>query len=188
MRVMTLLGSPRKNGNTAKVLRWVEEELTLHGHDVEAISLNTLKLKGCLACDKCKKVLNDVGCIQKDDINQILKNMIHADLVVYGSPLYFWGVSAQLKMVIDRTYSLYNDYQAPNHSSLIEGKRQALLMTGADPWHDNAEAAFAAFSRIQDPHKTIHAGQLYVGNCTTPEQLGAGAQATAVDFARTITE
>ena len=52
MKIISLQGSPRKNGNTAKVLSWVEEELLASGHDVESVFLNSKNLKGCLACGK----------------------------------------------------------------------------------------------------------------------------------------
>ena len=142
MKIITLQGSPRKKGNTATVLSWVEQELIALDHEVESIFLSTKNLKGCLACGKCKEKPDTVGCIQKDDIPEILEKMIQAELVIFASPLYFWGVSAQLKTVIDRTYSLYVDYHQPGHTSLVDGQRQALLVTGAGPYENNAEAAF----------------------------------------------
>lgn len=186
MKVVLLQGSPRKKGNTARVLGWVEEELITMGHGVEAIYLNSKNLKGCLACGKCKEHPDEIGCVQTDDIPEILGKMIQSQAVVFASPLYFWGVSAQLKTVIDRTYSLYTNYHQPDHASLVEGQRQALLVTGAGPWENNAEAAFTAFSRIQNPHKAVHAGELFVGGCTTPGALDEKIQNQAKEFARKL--
>jgi multimeric flavodoxin WrbA len=186
MKVITLQGSPRKKGNTAKVLSWVEEELIALGHDVESIFLNPKNLKGCLACGKCKEKPNTVGCVQKDDIPEILEKMTMADLVILASPLYFWGVSAQLKTVIDRTYSLYVHYHQPGHFSLVDGQRQALLVTGAGPYENNAEATFTAFGRIQGPHKAVYAGGLFIGSCTTPDNLDDSVKEKAVAFAHKI--
>lgn len=186
MKVITLQGSPRKNGNTAKVLSWVEQELGALGHEVESIFLNTKNLKGCLACGKCKEKPDTVGCIQKDDIPEILEKMTRAELVIFASPLYFWGVSAQLKTVIDRTYSLYVDYHQPGHASLVEGQRQALLVTGGGPYENNAEAAFTAFGRLQKPHKAINAGELFIGSCSTPDQLDDRIKDRAIAFAHKI--
>lgn len=187
MKVLTLQGSARKKGNTAKALGWVEEALAAQGHEVESIYLHARHLKGCMGCAKCKETPDGVACVQKDDVPEILGQMVKSQLVVFASPLYFWGVTAQLKAVIDRTYSLYTRYHEPGHASLLEGQRQALLMTGAGPWDNNAEAAFTAFGRMQKPHKAIHAGQLYIGGCTTPADMGEEIQAQAVEFARTIT-
>jgi len=186
MKIVALQGSPRKKGNTAKVLSWVEEELVAMGHDVESIFLNTKNLKGCLACGKCKEKPDSVGCIQKDDIPEILEKMTSAELVIFASPLYFWGLSAQLKTVIDRTYSLYVDYHQPGHASLVDGQRQALLVTGAGPFENNAEAAFTAFGRMQKPHKTVNAGELFIGSCSTPDKLDDQIKDKAVAFAHKI--
>ncbi|MCG8564517.1 MAG: flavodoxin family protein [Desulfobacterales bacterium] len=187
MKVVALQGSARKKGNTAKVLGWVEEELTRLGHDVESIYLHGKTLNGCMGCAKCKETPDDVGCIQKDDVPEILGKLVKADLVIFSSPLYFWGVTAQLKAVIDRTYSLYTRYHEPNHSSLLEGQRQALLITGGGPWENNAQEAFTAFERIQKPHKAVNAGHLYVGKCTIPADLGEDARNQALEFANLIT-
>lgn len=187
MEIITLQGSPRKKGNTAKVLSWIEEELVALGHDVESIFLNTKNLKGCLACGKCKQKPDTVGCIQTDDIPEILEKMTRAELVIFASPLYFWGVSAQLKTVIDRTYSLYVDYHQPGHASLVDGQRQALLVTGAGPYENNAEATFTAFGRLQSPHKSVNAGELFIGLCSTPDKLDDSIKDKAVAFAHKIT-
>ena len=188
MKIVTLLGSPKKNGNTAKVLSWVEEELSILGHDVESIFLNNKNLKGCLACAKCKEKPNVIGCVQKDDILEILEKMVKTDLVLFSSPLYFWGVSAQLKTLIDRTYSLYVDYHKPTHASLVDGQRQALLVTGGGGYENNAEAAFTAFSRLQKPHKALNVGELYIGSCSTPDKLDASVKEKAIKFAHQITK
>ncbi len=187
MKILLLQGSARKKGNTARVLGWVEEELSTLGHEVEAIYLNAKNLKGCLGCAKCKELPDEVGCVQKDDIPEFLGKIVHSQLVVFASPLYFWGVTAQLKAVIDRTYSLYTQYHQPDHASLVEGQRQALLVTGGGPWDNNAEAAFTAFSRIQNPHKSVHAGELFIGGCTTPGDMDDKVKDQAIEFARKIT-
>lgn len=186
MKITILEGSPRKKGNTARVLGWVEAELENLGHDVERIYLHSKHLNGCLACQKCKETADAVGCIQKDDVPGILEKMIDSQAVVFSSPLYFWGFSAQIKAVIDRTYSLYTGYHQPGHASLVDGQRQALLATGAGPFDNNAEGMFDAFRRMQGPHKAVNAGELFVGACTTPDQLGDSAREQAVAFAREL--
>lgn len=188
MKIVALQGSPRKKGNTAKVISWVEEELLSLGHEFESIYLNGKNIKGCLACGKCKESRDSIGCIQKDDAPEILEKMVQADLVIFASPLYFWGVTAQLKTIIDRTYSLYVDYHQPGHASLVAGKRQALLVTGGGPFENNAEAAFTAFGRLQKPHMTINAGELFVGPCSTPDAMGDSIKEQAVAFAHKIAE
>lgn len=186
MKITILQGSARKKGNTAKLVGLVEDELVSLGHEVETIYLNSKNLKGCLGCAKCKESPDSIGCVQNDDVPEILGKMVNSQLVIFASPLYFWGFTAQIKTVIDRTYSLYTNYHKPDHASLVAGQRQALLVTGGGNFDDNAEGVFAAFSRMQNPHKAVNAGDLFVGSCTSPDQLSESVQQQAVEFARKI--
>jgi len=184
MKITILLGSARKKGNTAKVVAWVENELISLGHDVESIYLHPMNLKGCLGCGKCKEKTDSIGCVQKDDVPEVLEKMIASQLVIFSSPLYFWGFSAQIKAVIDRTYGLYT--KAPTHTSLIDGQRQALIATGAGAYEENAECMVTAFGRMQKYHKAVNVGELFIASCTTPDALDGSVQQRAVDFAGKI--
>jgi multimeric flavodoxin WrbA len=186
MKILALQGSPRKKGNTAKVLGWVEEELKSLGHEFESIYLNSKNINGCLACGKCKEEPQKIGCIQDDDAQQILSKMVESQLIIFASPLYFWGFTAQIKAIIDRTYCFYTHYHEPNHASLIDGQRQALIVTGAGPYENNAEGVFAAFDRMQAPHKAVKAGELFIGLCTTADQMDESIKDKASAFARKI--
>lgn len=186
MNIIMLHGGARRKGNTASIAKWVEDELTSLGHQVESITLFNKEIRPCLACMKCKKSSDTIGCVQKDDAPEILGKMVAADLVIFTSPLYFWGLAGPLKTLIDRTYSLYVDYHQPTHSSLVEGQRQALLVTGGGPYENNAEAVFFAFDRLQKPHKAIKAGELYIGRCSSPENLGSNEEEQARSFAQNI--
>jgi multimeric flavodoxin WrbA len=187
MKIIALQGSPRKKGNTARIVEWVEEEVKSNGHEIEKIYLNSKNIHGCLACGKCKETPDEIGCIQKDDGLEILEKIVSADLVIFASPLYFWGVTAQLKAIIDRTYSLYVNYHQPGHASLVKGQRQALISTGGGPFENNAEPVFTAFQRLQNPHMAINAGELFIGGCTTPDNMDDSAKTQAVEFAQKIT-
>lgn len=171
MKVLTLHGGARKKGNTATAASIVEAELISLGNEIESIFLFEKNIKACLACGKCKEEPDSVSCIQKDDATEILEKMATADLVLFTSPLYFWGLAGPLKTFIDRTFSLYTDYHKPTHASLIDGQRQALLVTGGGPYENNAEPVFTAFTRLQNPHKAVKAGELFIEKCTTPEKL-----------------
>ena len=186
MKVIALQGSPRKKGNTAKVLGWVEDDLRSMGHEVESIYLNSKNIKGCLACAKCKEEPQKIGCVQKDDALEIFEKILDAQLVIFASPLYFWGFTAQIKALIDRTYCLYTRFHEPDHASLVDGQRQALLVTGAGPYENNAEGVFTAFERMQKPHKAVKAGELFIGMCTTADQMNESIKGKASEFARKI--
>ena len=184
MKVVTLLGSAKKKGNTATALGWVEDELKSLGHEVESIYLNAKTINGCLGCAKCKEKPNEIGCVQNDDAAEILEKIIAADLTIFTSPLYFWGVTSQLKSIIDRSWSLVTNYNQPNHKSLIEGKRQAMLVTGGGEYDNNAEPTFFAFGKLIKFYKGINIGELFLGSCKTPETMDEKKKEKAIEFAR----
>ncbi|THB78224.1 MAG: flavodoxin family protein [Desulfobacteraceae bacterium] len=186
MKVLVLMGSPRKKGNTAKITGWVKDEMVFLGHDVDYIYLNEKNISGCMSCASCKDQAQLTACIQKDETPQILQKMAQADLILFASPVYFWGFTAQMKALIDRTFSLYSKYNQPGHSSLIQGKKTALLVTGGGAFKDNAEPLFLAFDRIQKPWKTIKSGEMFIGPCTTPDKLGDNTMDKARQFANKI--
>ena len=186
MRIITLLGSAKKKGNTATVLGWVEEDLKSRGHDVERIYLNNKSIGGCLGCAKCRENPDEIACVQKDDAIDIMEQMISSEVVLFASPIYFWGFSAQIKALIDRGYSLVTNYHKPGHTSLMKGKRVGLLVTGADAYEDNAEGMFTAFDRIVDFLLASKSGELYVGECSVPSELSGAVKDKALELARSL--
>ena len=186
MQVTTLMGSAKKKGNTATVLSWVEEEIKSMGHDVERIYLHNKTIKGCMGCAKCRDYPDEIACVQKDDAISIMESMVLSDVVLYASPVYFWGFSAQIKVLIDRCYSLVTNYHKPGHTSLMRGKRIGLLVTGADAYEDNAEGMFTAFNRIVDFLLVEKTGELYIGGCTIPSELSKSVKEEAITLARSL--
>ena len=188
LKIITLLGSARKKGNTATVLGWVEEELRSLGHDVERIYLNNKSMGGCQGCAKCRENADEIACIQNDDVIAIMEQMILSEVILFASPIYFWGFSSQIKTVIDRGYSLVTNYHKPGHTSLLEGKRIGLLVTGGGAYKDNAEAMFTAFDRIVDFFLARKSGELYVGECSVPAALSEEVKKKAQKLARSMVE
>ena len=186
MQITTLLGSAKKKGNTATVLGWVEEELQSLGHDVERIYLNNKSIRGCLGCAKCRENPDEIGCVQNDDAVDIMEQMISSEVVLFASPIYFWGFSAQIKALIDRGYSLVTNYHKPGHTSLMEGKRIGLLVTGAGAYEENAEGMFTAFDWIVDFLLARKSGELYVGECSVPAELSEEVKNKALELARSL--
>jgi multimeric flavodoxin WrbA len=186
MQITTLLGSAKKSGNTATVLGWVEQELKSLGHSVEHIYLNNKSINGCRGCAKCRETPDEIACTQADDAIGILERMTSSDVVLFASPIYFWGFSAQTKALVDRCYSLVTNYHKPGHTSLMEGKGIGVLVTGAGAYEENAECIFTAFDRIVDFFLARKCGELYVGGCTAPEELPEAVREKAVGFARSL--
>ncbi len=184
MKILSLLGSARSKGNTATILGWINEELKAQGHDVEQINLAKKNIKGCLGCAKCKENPNEIACIQKDDAEAILQKIIDADAVIFSSPAYFWGFSSWIKALMDRSWSLVTGYHTPDHKSLIEGKKLALLVTGGGLYDNNVEPLFTAFDRLLTFYKADNTGELFIGKCTIDGNRPEDAMEKAMNFTK----
>lgn len=103
MRVLFVLGSPRRNGNTETLARMVAESVSNFGHTVEFLRLGRKKVLPCQGCGGCEKSGDCV--ITHDDMGSIYQQVDSADRLVIVSPVYFYGVTAQTKAVIDRFQS-----------------------------------------------------------------------------------
>ncbi|OGV63340.1 MAG: hypothetical protein A3K19_21810 [Lentisphaerae bacterium RIFOXYB12_FULL_65_16] len=128
MKVIAILGSPRREGNSTILARAVLEEVAARGASVQEFSLGQLTYKGCVACEACKSA-SEI-CVLKDDLTPVLKAMAEADAVVFASPIYCADVSGQFKCFFDRTYSFF----APDFKSRLKpGKKAVLILTQGDP-------------------------------------------------------
>jgi len=186
MKITTVLGSPRKKGNTSAVLGWVADALEERGHRVDRIRLVDYKVNGCKGCWTCKKFTDHPGCPQKDDAVEILMRVIDADLVLYGTPVYFWGPTSQIKAFIDRHCSLVTGFGSPQWQSLMEGKRIGVVVTCEEGVENNADLLLETFKRLSNYLKCTHLGALVVPFATTPEALGDPVRARAIAFADQI--
>ncbi len=127
--ILILSGSPKKNGNTAALMEWFTEGARSKGAHVEVIHTAFLKYKfpGCTSCRLCQKE-ETYGCVIEDDASLVLQKMITSDVIVMATPLYFFSASAQLKVVIDRMFSLYKwDNAAGTMKTILKGKTLALI-------------------------------------------------------------
>lgn len=107
MKVVAVNGSPRKKGNTHDLLEAAAKELASRGVEVAWISLADNEVLPCTGCERCYKKAWD--CPIKDDGVAVLKRMASADGLLIASPVYFGGITAQLKALIDRSVMAYTN-------------------------------------------------------------------------------
>ncbi len=107
MKVLGISGSMRKEGNTAELVGVILGRCEESGVKTEFISLAGRKILPCLGCEKCKEKKWCV--IENDDWNEVMQKVMKCDVLVIGSPTYYFDVCGHLKNFIDRTYSLYHD-------------------------------------------------------------------------------
>ncbi len=183
MQILTLLGSPRKHGNTEGVLRRFEAKAVEAGHGVASINVTHLKIDGCLGCDFCHGELTEPGCAQSDDADEVLRQILAADLIVYASPVYCWSVTAQMKALIDRHYCLVKWQGGEVAAALMRGKRGALLLTCGGEAASNVDLTFPMFERQMDYMQAEVAGLYALDNCVGPKEDAARAEALAARMA-----
>jgi len=107
MKVLGISGSMRKEGNTADLVNVILERCRVAGIKTEFVSLAGKKIHPCLGCEKCKEKKSCV--IENDDWEKIINKVLDCDVLVIGSPTYYYDVCGHLKNFVDRTYSLYHD-------------------------------------------------------------------------------
>lgn len=122
MKILVLTGSPRLHGNSNYLAERFIDGAREAGHSVERFDCARHKISPCLACNACGM---NGPCVQKDDFELVRRHIIESDVLVFATPMYYFGFSAQLKTVIDRCYAI---------NSIINGapKKTALLMAYAD--------------------------------------------------------
>ena len=121
MKILVLTGSPRKGGNSATLADHFIKGAKEAGHSIERFDAAFKKVHPCIACNSCGM---DGTCVFKDDFEFVRRHIIDADCVVFATPMYYFGISAQLKAVIDRFYAINGSIHVP--------KKAVLLMTYAN--------------------------------------------------------
>ena len=102
MKVVAFNGSPRKEGNTFRLLRTVLGELTKAGIETELVQLAGKTIRGCIGCRKCIANQNRRCSVTQDDLNACLEKMHESDGILLGSPTYFADVTPEIKALMDR--------------------------------------------------------------------------------------
>lgn len=160
-KVLILSGSPRKGGNSDilcdEFLRGAREA----GHQVEKVRPTEKKIAPCLGCYYCAS--HGGECVRRDDMADLLQQMIDADVIVLASPVYFYSINAQLKAVIDRFYA--------NNEVLMGGKKAVLITAMADTEMDSALAANEMFRQMTGYLGWENAGVLNARNAPTAADL-----------------
>jgi len=140
-QVLVILGSPRRKGNSSTLAARISRGAKSAGAEVDTLFLQGLKISPCRGCDTCQKH-DSKGCAVKDDMQQIYPKLIKADAWVIASPVYWFTMSAQTKIFMDRCYALTAYANNP-----FAGKRIAIAMSygDVDPVKSGCVNALRAF-------------------------------------------
>jgi len=140
-RVLVLLGSPRKKGNSALLAERIAKGAKSVGAKVETLFIHGMKIAPCNSCYACQKP-DSKGCSINDDMQAVYKKLLEADAWVIASPVYWFTVSAQTKLWMDRCFALL-----PQAREAFEGKRIAIAMSygDTDPFKSGCVNALRTF-------------------------------------------
>ena len=138
MKIVILQGSPNINGSTSLLVESFTRGAKEAGHEIQRYDVAHMNINPCTGCVACGF---EGRCVQKDDNKIIRKAVLEADMVVFATPLYYFGMSAQLKAVVDR-FCAYN-------SSLHAKYMKSALLAAA--WNSDAWT----FEALETHYKTL---------------------------------
>ena len=149
MKFCILLGSPRPAGNTAALVGEFADECVRMGVETQVISLYDRAVNPCLGCKACQNCFDGLGCVQDDDLENIIAVMAGSDVVIFATPIYAWYCTAPMKALLDRAVyagsKRYGEHRGPD---LLSGVRAASIVTcgypaekGADLWEEGLKRA-----------------------------------------------
>ena len=170
MNIVVLAGSVRRGGNTDQLVGAFVKGVG-DRHKVEVISVADYAVQPCCGCNRCFEI-EDHRCVQEDDMQRVYAKLADADMLVIASPVYFYGISAQLKAVIDRLHTPMRDS--------FHIRQSALLLVGGSSRPEVFEAIVHQYQLCIKHFDIADQGVVLAGGC---RQFGDVAQSKAMDEA-----
>lgn len=167
--IVVIQGSPKRDGNTARLVRWFAEGAGSVGASVEIVDAASIKYKvnGCASCRACQRSKR-YECAIDDGARAVLAKMAEADAIVLATPLYFFAASAQLKIIVDRMFSLYKwDNKTDTFTTPLRGKSLVLIASAYEdaglkeleaPFRMTAEYSGMSFQSLLIPNAGVSGG------------------------------
>jgi len=135
MQILAFNGSPRKKGNTSTIVRAILSGAESEGAEIVEVRLHDLDMKGCQGCLACRQ--KPGVCAQRDELSPYLEMMKTCQGVLVGCPIYMYRICGQMKLFVDRCYSLYVSREEGGYDSAIPpGKTYALAVSQGHPESD----------------------------------------------------
>ena len=160
MKIVVIYGSPRRNGSSRYLGKKFIEGLKENNNEVIEFDACLKKVGSCLACDYCKK---NGKCVQNDDMQELYPHLLDADVICFSSPLYYFGLTSQIKKVIDRFYA-YND-------KLTGNKKTVLLLTSGGEKERNVEGCLLEFELFNEYLNYENIDLVYAPNVSNLDDL-----------------
>jgi multimeric flavodoxin WrbA len=161
MKITVITGSPHKNGTSALLADKFIEGAIDAGNEVFRFDAAFEDVKPCLACDYCAS--HDGECVRKDAMNEWYGKLIDSDMVVFVTPIYYYTMSAQIKVVVDRFHA--------NNEKLAGNKKAMILATAYGPDYSTMEGLDKTYEAILRFMNWEDAGKLFATSSPIREML-----------------
>ncbi len=161
MKIVLITGSPHERGTTAVLAGEFVRGALEAGHEVVRFDAAHKEVHPCIACERCHSAVS--ACLFRDDFDEIKDELIAADAVVFLSPIYYYGMTAQIKTVIDRFYAIDGE--------IHKNKKTALMLAFADSTMESAQGAMASFYGMADYLEWEIVDVLTAGKCQYAEDV-----------------
>ncbi len=173
-RIMFLCGSPRERGNTNTLVKWAAEAAQAAGAEVEVVDVAQLKSKvnGCVACFACQKS-PEFKCAFDDEIAAVLRRLPKADVAVFATPTYFFGPTAQLKLLLDRMYCLFKFDEHGMKSAIPATSAIGLISTAGGDAQSGIQLVEQTF-KVMAGFTSHPLHTLLVPSASGPQRTGQG--------------
>jgi len=125
MNIIGIIGSSQKEGNTAWIVNKILEGAKEQGAETQSFNFNDLVIKPCRGCWACHN--SDQGCVIKDDMQILNEAIDHANVIVFGSPIYMMQMSAQAKTLIDRLFARFSPRYSPYFKEESAAQKKLIL-------------------------------------------------------------
>ena len=179
--ILVLTGSPRKNGNSDMLADAFIRGAEAAGHRTARFDAGRKKIRGCTACKACWT--KDTACSYKDDFSGLEPLLEKADVLVFSSPLYWFGISAQLKAAVDRLYA----YLSEKALRPLKIRESVFMICGADEGEEIFAGAVETYKGIAQYMKWRDRGILLVPNVQDKGEIEkTGALKEAEDLGKSI--
>lgn len=175
-KIIVLAGSPRMGGNTDLLVDMFAKGAMEH-NEVEVISVHDYQVNPCMGCNSCFTREGNL-CYQSDDMTKIYAKLAQADILIVASPVYFYGVSAQLKAVIDRLH-------APARN-MFKIKKFGMILVGAATLPELFDSILVQQKLILNFFHLEDAGTVLVRGTREKGEVGREDLDRALEFGRSM--
>lgn len=163
MKVCILMGSMKKNGNTATLLQPFLEQLKVQEVDIQYIWICDHHIEPCRSCFVCQDIEDKTGCSLNDEMVEIYKALLETDCIVFATPIYSWFCTAPMKLVMDRLFCMNKYYgNTKTHYSLWKDKKCAIITTCGYEIEKGADLFEEAVKRLAKHSQLDYIGMLAV--------------------------